>query len=204
MPARRHASAMRRTSSSGTAPAIVQPNAVDSAPSISTAAPLSSRALQIFASSSIICIGVLRTFDRLCSGLTEIGTPILWVPPLMASSAPRRFGASVAIRRFGSVRANATTSAVSAICGKSFGGTNEPTSISRTPAACSAAIHRHLSAVGITTSRFCSPSRGPTSTISTSILLIACSKRPRPWAIYAAPSALRCHAPRASIPLLQR
>src|SRR5216684_2160390 len=101
MPARRHASAIRSTSSSATAPAIVQPNAVDSAPSISTAAPLSSRALQIFASSSTICIGVLRTFDRLCSGLTEIGTPILWVPARMASSAPRRFGASVAIRVFG-------------------------------------------------------------------------------------------------------
>src|SRR5207247_7682721 len=60
---------------------------------------------------STICIGVLRTFDRLCSGLTEIGTPILWVPARMASSAPRRFGASVAILRSGSVRANATTSA---------------------------------------------------------------------------------------------
>ena len=64
----------------------MQPNAVDSAPSISTAAPLSSRALQILASSSTICVGVLRTFDRLCSGLTEIGTPILWAAAAIASS----------------------------------------------------------------------------------------------------------------------
>ena len=44
----------------------------------------------------------------------------------------------------GSVRANATSSAVSASCGSSFAGTKLPTSISRTPAAASASIQAFL------------------------------------------------------------
>src|SRR5438045_4265030 len=49
----------------------------------------------------------------------------------------------------------------------SFGGTNEPTSISRNPASASARIHCFLAAVGIRCLAFCSPSRGPTSQIWT-------------------------------------
>src|SRR5205085_3395397 len=47
----------------------------------------------------------------------------------------------------------------------SFGGTNEPTSISRNPASASARIHCFFAAVGIRCLAFCSPSRGPTSQI---------------------------------------
>src|SRR5438067_7733243 len=49
----------------------------------------------------------------------------------------------------------------------SFGGTNEPTSISRNPASASARIHCFFAAVGIRCLAFCSPSRGPTSQIWT-------------------------------------
>ena len=64
------------------------------------------------------------------------------------------------------VRARATTSAQSAICGSTFGETNEPTSISRRPACASAAIQRCLASVGSVRLMLCSPSRGPTSLIS--------------------------------------
>ena len=49
------------------------------------------------------------------------------------------------------------------MAGISFGGTNEPTSISRRPAAASAAIQAFFASVGIKCFAFCSPSRGPTS-----------------------------------------
>ena len=41
--------------------------------------------------------------------------------------------------------------------------TNEPTSISRTPAAASASIQARFAASGMMRSMLCSPSRGPTS-----------------------------------------
>ena len=61
------------------------------------------------------------------------------------------------------VSACATTCAQSAICGSARGDTNEPTSISRSPACASAAIQRCLSAVGMMRLTLCRPSRGPTS-----------------------------------------
>ena len=67
------------------------------------------------------------------------------------------------------VRARATTSAQSAICGNTFGETNEPTSISRRPACASAAIQRCLASVGSVRLMLWSPSRGPTSLIVTSM-----------------------------------
>src|SRR6516164_2290173 len=156
---------------------MVHPKAVASPTSILVEGAVSARIRQMFATSAIISAGVLRTLARLWAGLTETGIPILWTPAPMASRAPRRFGTKAATESPGSVRANATTSAASAICGRSWGGTNEPTSISRTPAACSAAIHRHLSAVAITTSRFCRPSRNPTSTTSTATASIGFLRR---------------------------
>ena len=61
------------------------------------------------------------------------------------------------------VSACATTCAQSAIWGSARGDTNEPTSISRSPACASAAIQRCLSAVGMVRFTLCRPSRGPTS-----------------------------------------
>jgi hypothetical protein len=55
---------------------------------------------------------------------------------------------------------------VSASWGKSFAGTKLPTSISRTPAAASAAIQAAFAAVGMMGEMLCSPSRGPTSLIN--------------------------------------
>jgi len=65
---------------------------------------------------------------------------ILCAPAAIAASAPLKFGTNTATVKPGIVRAKATTSAVSANCGKSFAGTKLPTSISVTPAAASAAI----------------------------------------------------------------
>src|SRR5918992_1406824 len=65
-------------------------------------------------------------------------------------------------------RASRTISAVSAIAGMSFGGTKEPTSISRSPAAASARIQAFFASVGMRCFAFCRPSRGPTSQMWTS------------------------------------
>jgi hypothetical protein len=73
------------------------------------------------------------------------------------------------MRSPGIVRACATTSAQSAICGNTFGDTKEPTSISRRPASASAAIQRFLACVGSVRLMLCSPSRGPTSLTVTSM-----------------------------------
>ena len=62
-----------------------------------------------------------------------------------------------------------TASALSAICGKSFGGTNEPTWICGTPAAASARIQSILPAVEKMVAMLCKPSRSPISCTSTSM-----------------------------------
>jgi hypothetical protein len=61
----------------------------------------------------------------------------------------------------------ASTSALSAICGTHLGLTKLATSIRRNPARESMSISATFSAVGIARASFCSPSRGPTSKIST-------------------------------------
>src|ERR1700756_4157445 len=61
----------------------------------------------------------------------------------------------------------AITSAPSAICGTHFGETNEADSTLRKPAADKRLINSILIAVGTNSFSFCSPSRGPTSTILT-------------------------------------
>ena len=93
---------------------------------------------------------------------------ILSTPQPMAVLAPRRLGTSTATLRPGRVLAKTTNSAVSANCGSSFAGTKEPTSISGTPAAASAAIHAFFAAVGMMRSMFWRPSRVPTSLTSMS------------------------------------
>src|SRR5581483_10194270 len=65
--------------------------------------------------------------------------------------------------RPGFVIAWAITASASASCGNSFGGTNDVTSIARTPAAYSASIQASLVSVGITSAIDCKPSRMPTS-----------------------------------------
>src|SRR5687767_15674338 len=82
----------------------------------------------------------MRTFDSLCLRLAETGKVTLCAPASSARWKPFRFGASATTLRPLIVFANPTTSAVSAIAGISFGGTNEPTSISFRPAAASAEI----------------------------------------------------------------
>src|SRR5438067_7689340 len=58
------------------------------------------------------------------------------------------------------------TSSASANCGSSLGGTNEHTSMSRTPAATSALIQASFRSVGTTVLMFWMPSRRPTSRTS--------------------------------------
>ena len=82
---------MRTTSSSGTFPCMVQPKAVDTAPSISTPGCGNCAHLR---TSSTICSGVMRTLERLCSRLAETGKVTLCAPASMARWKPLRFGAS--------------------------------------------------------------------------------------------------------------
>jgi len=102
--------------------------------------------------------------------LADTGNVTLCAPASSARWNPLRLGASATTFRFGIVRAKLTISAVSAIAGISFGGTNEPTSISRKPAAASAAIHAFFASVGMRFFAFCRPSRGPTSQMWTSLI----------------------------------
>src|SRR5258705_7441938 len=80
------------------------------------------------------------------------------------------FGTNTATVRPSMVSACLTTSAASANCGISFAGTNEQTSISRTPARNSSLHHRILSSVGTNVGTLCSPSRVPTSWTNTSVI----------------------------------
>jgi hydroxymethylglutaryl-CoA lyase len=77
---------------------------------------------------------LLALRERLAGWLAESGTSIISALHSIARSAPFRFGTSTVAFRPGSVCAKASTSAVSASCGSSRAGTNEPTSISRWPA----------------------------------------------------------------------
>lgn len=66
----------------------------------------------------------------------------------------------------------AVTSSASANCGMFLGGTNEQTSMSRTPAASSASIQAILAGVGKKVGMIWSPSRSPTSrTIALSVAM---------------------------------
>ena len=96
--------------------------------------------------SSTICSRVLRTLASECAALAETGMVSLCTPAASAASRAAQVGHQ---RHHGQARqrdsACRTTSAASAICGSSFAGTKEATSISRRPAACSASIQRSLS-----------------------------------------------------------
>src|SRR5450631_1177396 len=84
----------------------------------------------------------------------------------MARSAPLKLGTSAPMVAL-CASACAMTLSTSANCGMILGGTKEPASISRTPAATIASISAHFASVGTKMSRFCRPSRGPTSQIWT-------------------------------------
>src|SRR5215471_15950540 len=75
-------------------------------------------------------------------------------------------------------RAWATTSALSANWGITLTGTKEVTCISVTPAAASALIQAFLAPVGKNVWTICSPSRGPTSLIVTSVCIPSNSLTP--------------------------
>ncbi|KAG1259722.1 hypothetical protein G6F65_015236 [Rhizopus arrhizus] len=156
------------TSSSGTRPCKVQPNAVEMPASSFTPGAMASRSCAMARTSSTMSSGVLRTLASEWARLAETGIVSLWTPARNAASAPRRLGTSAITVTPGCPTAWATTSAASAICGSNRAGTNDATSISRNPAATSASIHRNLSAVGMVAFTDCSPSRGPTSLIRTS------------------------------------
>src|SRR5262247_2147237 len=60
-----------------------------------------------------------------------------------------------------------STSVWSAICGTHFGDTNAVASTAGSPASARRSISSSLTAVGTSPGSFCSPSRGPTSTMRT-------------------------------------
>src|SRR3954470_6437985 len=62
-----------------------------------------------------------------------------------------------------------STSVWSAICGTHFGDTNAVASTAGSPASARRSISSTLTAVGTSPRSFCSPSRGPTSTILTAL-----------------------------------
>ena len=168
-PAAATCAASQTTSSAGTSPCSVQPNAVEIPTSTPTLDARASRSSTMARTSSTICSRVLRTLASECAALADTGMVILCTPASMAASAPFTFGTSAITVQPGSATACRTTSAASAICGSSFAGTNEATSISRS----AGRVQRrrssaNLAAVGIVRATLCSPSRGPTSLISTS------------------------------------
>ncbi len=126
-----------------------------------------SRAARMRAISATTSSGVLRRLARLCAWLADSGTSIRSAPLSSARSAPFRFGTSTDANRSGSVFAKATSSAVSASWGRRRAGTNEPTSISRWPAAHASRIHSSFWAVGRTRAMLWRPSRRPTSRMIT-------------------------------------
>ena len=143
-PAAATCAASQTTSSAGTSPCSVQPNAVEIPTSTPTCDARASRSSTMARTSSTICSRVLRTLASECAALADTGIVILCTPASMAASAPFRFGTSAITVHPGSATACRTTSAASAICGSSFAGTNDATSISRRPAACSPSIQREL------------------------------------------------------------
>ena len=134
----------RSTSDGSTSPWIVQPKAVPTPPSISVFEPAASRAARMRPTSATTSSGVLRRLARLCAWLADSGTSSRSASASIARSAPFRLGTSTDANRPGSVFAKASSSAVSASCGSSCAGTNEPTSISRWPAAYASRIHSLL------------------------------------------------------------
>ena len=130
-----HCAARRITSSSGTSPCSVQPKAVEMPASSFTRGAMALRSSEMARTSSTISVGVLRTLASECATLADTGMVSLCTPASSAACAPLRLGTSAITMRPGSVTAWRTTSAASAICGSSFAGTKDATSISRTPAA---------------------------------------------------------------------
>src|SRR5215470_8759417 len=63
-----------------------------------------------------------------------------------------------------------STSVWSAICGTHFGETNAVASTAGRPASARRSISSSLTAVGTSPGSFCSPSRGPTSTMRTRLI----------------------------------
>ena len=161
--------AMRRTRSSSTSPSIVQPKLVASPQLIRgrLVPPFSRHNSTTRRKSAIDSSVVRRTFDRLCPSLTDSTKFISWTPRARPRSAPRKFGIRAETVSPGRVSACWTTASASASCGKSFGGTKELTSISRTPAAYSASSQASFVSVGMISAIDCSPSRMPTSRICT-------------------------------------
>jgi uncharacterized membrane protein (UPF0136 family) len=88
-------------------------------------------------------------------------------PAAAAPSKPFMFGVSTEYSVPGRRVMPAITSAPSAICGTHFGETNDAASMLTKPASVSRLISATLTSVGTIAFSFCSPSRGPTSTILT-------------------------------------
>ncbi len=154
---------MRRTRSSSTAPSIVQPKAVASPHA--TRGRLASGAAWHSATtrrkSSTNSSVPRRTLARLWPSLTDSTKFISCTPSANPRSAPLRFGISADTVSSGNDRAWRTTASASASCGSNLGGTNELTSISRTPAACSASSQAIFRSVGMISAMLCKPVAQP-------------------------------------------
>ena len=88
-------------------------------------------------------------------------------PAACARSSPARLGTRAGYRTPGRREMPAKTPLASAICGTHFGLTKAETSIAGRPDADSRFTKATLSTVWTAAASFCSPSRGPTSTMVT-------------------------------------
>ena len=107
-----------------------------------------------------------RAFAWLCPSAADTTYSMLLRPVATARRAPLGEATSADHSIPGMVCTNAATSSASAIAGTARCETNAVASIRRTPVATRARSSRIFASVGIGAS-ICSPSRGPTSRIST-------------------------------------
>ena len=107
-----------------------------------------------------------RALAWLCPSAAETTYSIVSKPAAVARRAPLGLATSADQSGPGRPRTYDPTSAASAIAGTARGETNAVASIRRTPVATSASSSRRFASMPIGSS-ICSPSRGPTSRMST-------------------------------------
>jgi hypothetical protein len=170
---------MSSTRWSGTRPSKPQPNALCTLTWTFRPAAWATRAVAMMRrwASSL----PMPVFLRLWVFEAETPMQTSSTPQARARSRPFSFSTSPdsAARGPGASARRRNSSSVSAICGTFPGWTKEPTWTRSTPDAMSARIQASLTSVGTTRGSTCRPSRGPTSWMMISGIIIS-SRWPRP------------------------
>src|SRR5919202_3912486 len=148
-----------------TGPSYGQPNATEMY--ARTRAPVGCAPSMTVRASSSDCSIERLMLARLKLSVAATNSAMSCTPAARARSSPRGLGTSATYRTPGRLRIARKTSSASAIRGTALGCTNDVTSIHGKPASDSRSTKRTLTSVGMGAGSFCSPSRGPTSTIRT-------------------------------------